>query len=122
MLILDAKVGMIENVNPYSVKMLGYSPEEFIKKKLSQRDTGTVWEVGAFKDIEASHDAFEALQENEYILYEDLPLKAKDGRLIQVEFVNNIFMVGNEKVIQYNIRDINKHNEAEKRCARLACG
>ena len=56
---------MIEGVNPYLVKMLGYSREEFIKKKLSQRDTGMVWEVGAFKDIEASQYAFESLQENE---------------------------------------------------------
>ena len=66
-LILDAETGMIEDVNPYLIKMLGYSREEFIKKKL--------WEVGAFKDIEASQDAFEALQRNEYIRYEDLPLK-----------------------------------------------
>ena len=78
-LILDAKTGMIEDVNPFLIKMLGYSREEFIKKKL--------WEVGAFRDIEASQDAFEALQMNEYIRYEDLPLKTKDGRLIQVEFV-----------------------------------
>ena len=47
------------------------------------------------------------------------PVKAKDGRLIQFEFVSNIYMVGDEKVIQY--RDINKHNEVEKalRSARL---
>ena len=100
-LILDAKTGMIEDVNPYLIKMLGYSREEFMKKKL--------WEVGAFKDIEASKEAFEALQENEYIRYEDLPLKTKDGRLIQVEFVSNVYLVGDEKVIQCNIRDITEH-------------
>ena len=100
-LILDAKTGMIEDVNPYLIKILGYSREEFIKKKL--------WEVGAFKDIKASKDAFEALQVNEYIRYEDLPLKAKDGRLIQVEFVSNIYLVGNKKVIQCNIREIAEH-------------
>ncbi|HEY5158891.1 MAG TPA: PAS domain S-box protein [Anaerolineales bacterium] len=100
-LILDARTGMIEDVNPYLIKMLGYSREEFIKKKL--------WEVGAFKDIEASQDAFEALQENEYIRYEDLPLKTKDGRLIQVEFASNIYRVGCEKVIQCDIRDITEH-------------
>ena len=61
------------------------------------------------------------IQENEFIRYENLPLKTKDGQLIQVEFVSNVYMVGDEKVIQYNIRDINKHNEAEKalRSARL---
>ncbi len=100
-LILNAETGLIEDVNPYLIKMLGYSRDEFVKKKL--------WEVGAFADIEASQDAFEALQENEYIRYEDLPLKTKDGRLIQVEFVSNVYLVGGEKVIQCNIRDITEH-------------
>lgn len=97
-LILDAETGMIEDVNPYLIKMLGYSREEFIEKKL--------WEVGAFRDIEASQNAFEALQVNEYIRYEDLPLKTKEGRLIQVEFVSNVYLVDDKKVIQCNIRDI----------------
>ena len=96
---------MIEDVNPYLIKMLGYSREEFVKKKL--------WEVGAFKDVEASQSAFEALQENEYIRYEDLPLRAKDGRLIQVEFVSNVYLVGGEKVIQCNIRDITDRKRVE---------
>src|SRR6185503_8136220 len=90
-LILDARTGMIEDVNPYLIKMLGYSREEFLKKKL--------WEVGAFQDIEASKDAFEVLQDTEYIRYEDLPLKAKDGRLIQVEYVSNVYLAVDEKVI-----------------------
>jgi diguanylate cyclase (GGDEF)-like protein/PAS domain S-box-containing protein len=104
-LILDAETGMITDVNPFLIGMLGYSREEFIEKKL--------WEVGAFQDIEASQAAFEALQENEYIRYEDLPLKAKDGRLIQVEFVSNVYLVGCEKVIQCNIRDITERKQAE---------
>jgi diguanylate cyclase (GGDEF)-like protein/PAS domain S-box-containing protein len=105
-LILDAVTGMIEDVNPYLIEMLGYSREEFVKKKL--------WEVGAFRDVEASKTAFEALQENEYIRYEDLPLKTKDGRLIQVEFVSNVYLVDDIKVIQCNIRDITDRKQAEK--------
>lgn len=97
-LILDAKTGSITDVNPYLEKLLGYSEEEFISKKL--------WEVGAFKDIKASKSAFLALQKNEYIRYKDLPLKAKNGQLIQVEFVSNVYKEGQEKVIQCNIRDI----------------
>jgi PAS domain S-box-containing protein len=31
-LILDAKTGMIEDVNPYLINMLGYSRPEFVKK------------------------------------------------------------------------------------------
>ncbi len=104
-LILDAETGMITDVNPFLINMLGYSREEFVERKL--------WEVGAFKDIEASQEAFEALQENEYIRYEDLPLRAKDGQLIQVEFVSNVYLVGSEKVIQCNIRDITERKQAE---------
>jgi PAS domain S-box-containing protein/putative nucleotidyltransferase with HDIG domain len=104
-LVLDAGTGLIEDVNPYLVEMLGYSRAEFIKKKL--------WEVGAFKDIEASKEAFQALQENEYIRYDDLPLKAKDGRLVPVEFVSNVYRVGGEKVIQCNIRNNSARKEAQ---------
>jgi PAS domain S-box-containing protein len=78
--------------------MLRYSYKELVKKNL--------WEMGAFKDINASKDAFEKLQENEYIRFDDLPLKTKAGKLIQVEFVSNVYLVGGEKVVQCNIRDI----------------
>ena len=105
-LLLNADSGMITDVNPFLILLLGYSREEFVEKKL--------WEVGAFKDIQASQHAFEALQENEYIRYEDLPLKTKDGRLIQVEFVSNVYLVGEEKVIQCNIRDITARKLAEE--------
>ena len=100
-LILDAETGMIEDVNPFLMKMLGYTREEFLKKK--------IWEVGAFIDIEASKIAFETLQENKFIRYEDLPLKTKDGRLIEVEFISNVYLVGIEKVIQCDVRDISEH-------------
>ncbi len=104
-LILDAETGIIEDVNPFLVKMLGYSREEFLKKRL--------WEMGAFQDIEASKESFEALQRDEYIRYEDLPLKARDGHLVDVEFVSNVYMVGEEKVIQCNIRDITDRIQAQ---------
>ena len=104
-LILDAETGAITDVNPFLIKMLGYSHEEFIQKKL--------WEVGAFQDIEASREAFEALQKNEYIRYENLPLRRLNGQLIQVEFVSNVYLAGDKKVIQCNIRDITERKTAQ---------
>jgi diguanylate cyclase (GGDEF)-like protein/PAS domain S-box-containing protein len=104
-LLLDANTGAITDVNPFLIKMLGYSREEFVEKKL--------WEVGAFKDVEASQEAFEALQKNEYIRYEDLPLRAKSGKLVDVEFVSNVYLVDGEKVIQCNIRDITDRKQAQ---------
>ena len=104
-LLLDARTGAITDVNPFLINMLGYSREEFVEKKL--------WEVGAFQDVEASQQAFEALQKNEYIRYEHLPLRAKSGRLVDVEFVSNVYLVGGEKVIQCNIRDITERKQAQ---------
>jgi diguanylate cyclase (GGDEF)-like protein/PAS domain S-box-containing protein len=104
-LILNAETGSITDVNPYLIELLSFSREEFVGKKL--------WEVGAFKDVEASKEAFQALQKDEYIRYKNLPLRAKGGNLIQVEFVSNVYSAGSEKVIQCNIRDITERSQAE---------
>ena len=86
--------------------MLDYANETFIGKEL--------WEIGPFKDIEASQSALRELQKKEYIRYEHLPLETEDGRHIAVEFVSNVYMVKNKKVIQCNIRDITKRKRAEE--------
>jgi diguanylate cyclase (GGDEF)-like protein/PAS domain S-box-containing protein len=104
-LLLDAGTGAITDVNPFLIRLLGFSRDEFIHKKL--------WEVGAFKDIRASQDAFQTLQHDEYIRYKDLPLRTKDGRLIPVEFVSNVYREGGRKVIQCNIRDISERKQAQ---------
>lgn len=105
-LVLDAETGAITDVNPFLIEMLGCSREELVGKKL--------WQVGSSKDIEASQEAFAALQKNEYIRYDDLPLRAKSGKLIDVEFVSNIYLVGKDKVIQCNIRDITERKQAQE--------
>jgi PAS domain S-box-containing protein len=105
-LILDAGTERIENANPFIVDMLGFSTEEVVGKKL--------WEIGPFRDIEANQSAFLELREKEYIRYEHLPLETKDGRSITVEFISNVYLVKNKKVIQCNIRDITKRKRAEE--------
>lgn len=113
-LILDAKTGSITDVNPFLVKLLNYTREEFLGRAL--------WDIGPFRDIEASKAAFRELQDRQYVRYEDLPLKTKDGRSINVEFVSNVYGVNNKKVIQCNIRDITKrkHDEQSEKHLRQA--
>jgi two-component system, cell cycle sensor histidine kinase and response regulator CckA len=105
-LILDARTGSITDVNPFLVKLLDYSREEFVGKEL--------WDIGLFKDIEASKAAFRELQEKHYVRYENLPLKTRDGRSINVEFVSNVYGENCKKVIQCNIRDITQRKLSER--------
>jgi PAS domain S-box-containing protein len=105
-LILDAKTGMVVDVNPFLTKMLGYSHAAFLGKK--------IWELGFFKDIVGNEANFAELQAKEYIRYEDKPLETSDGRRIEVEFVSNVYLVNDQKVIQCNIRDISARKRAEE--------
>ena len=105
-LILDAETGMIVDVNPFLVELLGISRETFLHKK--------IWELGFFKDIVANEDKFYELRAQEYIRYEDLPLESFDGRSIAVEFVSNVYLVNDHRVIQCNIRDITERKRAEE--------
>jgi PAS domain S-box-containing protein len=104
-LIVDADTGQIDDVNPFLMDLVGYSREEYLGKKL--------WEIGAFKDSEASRSAFLELRGKGYIRFEDIPLHTRTGGCVDVEFVSNVYLVDNKKVIQCNIRDITERRQAE---------
>ena len=50
---------------------------------------------------------------NEYVRYDDLALRRKDGGQVAVEFVSNIYRAGGQSVIQCNIRDISQRKRTE---------
>jgi PAS domain S-box-containing protein len=104
-LILDAETGRVVDANPFLLNLLGYSYEAFLGQH--------IWDIGVFKDIAASKDAFKVLQDTEYIRYEDLPLETHGGKAIDVEFVSNVYLVNKNKVIQCNIRDITERKRAD---------
>ena len=114
-LILDANSAKITDANPFIGDLLGFSHDELLGKEL--------WQIGVFKDIEASKNAVRELQEKQYIRYEDLPLQTKDGRGIHVEFISNVYNEGDQYVIQCNIRDITERkrldNELRKHAADM---
>jgi PAS domain S-box-containing protein len=107
-LILDAETGRIIDVNPFLLDLLDYPFETIIGLQL--------WQIGLFEDIAANRVAFEKLQTEEYIRYENRPLRTHNGKQIQVEFVSNVYFVGSEKVIQCNIRDISERVKAFDDC------
>jgi PAS domain S-box-containing protein len=105
-LILDAITLKITDANPFMTELLSYSHDEFLGREL--------WEIGLFRDKEASQDAFRELQQTGYLRYEDLPLQSRDGESREVEFISNVYMEGNYQVIQCNIRDITARKRVEQ--------
>ena len=106
-LILDAETGKITDVNPFLIKLLGYSKEQFIEK--------AIWEIGLFKDSIANVEKFKELQQKKMVRYDNLPLETIDGEKISVEFISNVYSVDNQKVIQCMIRDITQQKIIENK-------
>jgi len=104
-LILEADTGRISDVNPFLIELLGYSRDELVGR--------LVWELGTFRDIVANQTKLEELQKQGHIRYENLPLETRLGRKIAVEFVSNVYPVGERNVIQCNVRDITERKRTE---------
>ena len=111
-LILEADTGRISDANPYLQELLGYSRAELLGKRL--------WEIGPFRDINASRGAFRRLQRKEYIRYDNLPLETKGRERRYVEFVSNVYQENGTKVIQCNIRDITPRYKVEEALAKAS--
>jgi PAS domain S-box-containing protein len=110
-LILDATTGRITDVNPFLVKLLGFTVSEMLDK--------TVGELSPFKDIESNKIMLDRLQRDGYVRYDNLPLETRDGHHIAVEFVCNVYGEDDSDVIQCNIRDITDRKKRQEELALL---
>jgi len=70
-LILDAETGLIVDVNPFLIELLGFTREHVLRKH--------VWELGCFKDIVANKALFAELQRKEYAAMKACPWKPPTG-------------------------------------------
>lgn len=111
-LLLGYPEGRVEDANPFILNLIGYSLEDLLGKRL--------WELGFIEDKSVAEEAFRDLITNNYVRYENIDLKAKDGRKLSVEFVSNVYAANGDVVIQCNIRDISDRVKAEKTAADLA--
>ena len=108
-LILDGDTGEIIDANTFILDMLGYHLDYFVGRHL--------WELGFLKDKSFAQNAFTKLKTDGYIRYEDLPLETKQGKSISVEFVSNVYLVGDKRIIQCNIRDVTERKRADNALA-----
>ncbi len=111
-LIIDPDTRKILDSNPFMTELLGYPHADLIGKEL--------FEIGLLKDEKASQTAFEELQKNKFIRYENLPLESKSGQRREVEFVSNLYHEGEDRVIQCNIRDVTQRKLAQRELSEKA--
>ncbi|WAC05309.1 MAG: PAS domain S-box protein [Methanoregula sp.] len=105
-LLIDAETGEIINANPFLLTLIGSSPEEILGKNLL--------DTGIFRDADLVKKAFLDLQTEKNIGYKELPLVAKNGQEIIVEFVCTVYTVDHTDIIQCNVRDITGRRQAEE--------
>lgn len=110
-LILDFETGRVLDANPFLLKLLDYSYEELCGKSL--------WELGLLKESAEFREPFQTLKDNDYIRYNDMQLCTRSKECIDVEFISNVYMVDNNRVIQCNIRDISERKRDEAEHKRL---
>lgn len=106
MLILDAKTGVILEVNSFLAEMLNYTPAELQGKKL--------WEIGLPKDTNTAKGAFQELIKKGSVHYNHLPLVTKDGLCIGVEVTGKVDQESGVKVVRYNIRSIGQREDSSR--------
>ena len=111
-LVIDPATRKILDANPFMTDLLGYPHEALLGKEL--------FEIGLLKDENASRAAFEELQKNGFIRYENLPLETQTGHKREVKFVSNLYQEGAEKIIQCNVRDVTKRKKAERELSEKA--
>jgi len=111
-LIIDYITEKIIDANKFLLNLTGYSLDATLGKSL--------WELGFIEDKALAERAFSDLKTNGYVRYENIPLRKKNGEILPVEFVSNVYQVNGSFVIQCNIRDISDRRLGDRRKMELA--
>ncbi len=99
-IVLDGETRRIIDVNAALLALFGHGPEEFLGKTLA--------ETAPFKGAAASAASLNGIEAADQLLYEELPLATRDGRLVEVELVAALTEAGAAKLIQCSLRDVSE--------------
>ena len=108
LLLVHKTEGKILNSNPSIQKMLDYSSDELLKKK--------IWEIGVTKDGKDFQETMAILEKDGVIYYNDMRVNTKKG--LQVS--SDVFLVDKAKVMQCNIRDMTEKKKSQDIVTKLA--
>jgi len=104
--IVDAISGDIRELNPFGEQLFGYSRNELAGHKM--------WAAGPLKDIVDARGVLEKVTAKGVVRLPDVSLSARDGSLVQVEAMANAYDDGDQKMVQFNLRDISDRKLFER--------
>ncbi len=104
--VVDVDSQTVQEVNAQFLEMTGYGREDFVGKP--------VIEAGEKLGLEQIGRGIEATQDLQVVRYEGLNLKTRDGGTTTVDVIGNAYKVGNQPVIQFNVRDVSARKQAEE--------
>ncbi len=104
-LLLDAATGEIRDVNPFMLELLGVKRSRVLNK--------TLFDIGVLDDPSLLDDLFDESKEDAYIHHENLLIKRKDGKEVDIELTCNSYNMDNRRLIQCNVHDVTERKNAE---------
>jgi PAS domain S-box-containing protein len=105
-IILDIATGIVIDVNPSLLKMIGLSQESFLGEK--------IWDLGFMQNIVDEREKLSELRRSGFVRYKDQPLETADGHRIFVECMCGCYQINSREVMQLNLRDITAFVAAER--------
>ncbi len=111
-LIIDPDSGEITDANAFIVELSGFSREEVLGKKF--------WESGPLSEVRQAEEVLGKLRNEEIVKLPDVPLRTKTGRGVEVEIIGNIYLEGEKRVVQFNIRDITDRKQFDRKLLQSA--
>lgn len=106
-LILQAQTGCIVDVNPCLLELLHATRDELLGR--------LPWEVGALAEVIAHPAAFAELTCHDFARHNHVSLRDRNGQKIDIEFSSHVYVVGEDRVVQCNLRDITAQVALEAR-------
>ncbi|MBV9506722.1 MAG: PAS domain-containing protein, partial [Acidobacteriia bacterium] len=105
----DANTGEIVDSNPFVAELFGYPRSRLMGARF--------WESDLFRNSDLGESLRLEVQQHEFV-QKNLDLPTVTGRPIPVEVVASLYLEGEKRVIQFNIRNISARKQLEEQMRR----
>ena len=102
--VIDVETQTVQDVNPYFLSLTGYRRKDLVGRPAT--------DAGKMLDLHEIGRGIKEAQSTEIVRYDNLELRRRNGATTPVEVIGNSYYVGNQPVIQYNVRDVSLRKQA----------